>query len=202
MLHSFLLAAILLVSFFLFWPSGKNRNFILISCAVFVVAAMAVYQQVGAPEIVPLLEQREEKLAKIKASITLHSERIKKNSKDIESWVILGDNFMQTTQYSAAANAYKQSVLLSSGNPKLIMAYARAMIFAAGGKVGDHSKHSLEVLLLQEPKHEEARYYLAVKKLQDGKTGDAMSEMKALYNSLPDSSPIKKMINRQIGRSQ
>ena len=57
------------------------------------------------------------------------------------------------------------------------------------------------MVLLQQPENAEARYYLTVRKLQDGKTEEAMKDMKTLYHSLPADSALKDMINRQIGRN-
>ena len=148
----------------------------------------------------PLLAEREEKLSVLKEKIITSSAEVKKDSKNLKAWIELGDSFMETSQFSAAANAYKQVVLLSDGNPVLIMAYARALIMAAGGTVTPDAKKSLDMLLVLQPKNEEARYFLAVQKMQSGDTQTAMSEMKELYKSLANDSPIKAMINRQIGR--
>ncbi len=179
---------------------AHKRVFSFVILAVFMVGSLALYSKLGAPEILPLLAQREEKLAVLKDKITVNSEAIKREPKNLKAWVELGDSFMETGQFSAAENAYKRSVLLSRGNPVLIMAYARAMIAGADGKVSDDAKKSLDMLLMLEPENEEARYYSAVWKLQNGKTQAAMQDMKALYKSLPDTSPIKAMIDKQIGR--
>ena len=108
--------------------------------------------------------------------------------------------FMETSQFSAAANAYKQAVLLSGGNPVFIMAYSRALIMEADGEVTDDAKKSLDIVLVLQPENEEARYFMAVRKLQSGNSREAMTEMKELYKSLADGSPLKAMIDRQIGR--
>ena len=129
-----------------------------------------------------------------------HSEQVKANPKNLEAWVGLGQDFIESGQWEAATNAFKQAVLLSNGDPLLIMAYAKSMILAENGQVSDQTKKSLEMVVLQQPQHEEARYWLIVKKLQDGKTEEAMKNMKELYSSLPDGSPVKEMIDRQIGK--
>ncbi|MEQ1789795.1 MAG: hypothetical protein ABL857_05065, partial [Rickettsiales bacterium] len=159
-----------------------------------------LYQKFGTPEILPLMAQRGEKLEILKQKIIENSSEVKENPNNFKAWVNLGNSFMETSQFSAAVNAYKQAVLLSDGNPILIMAYARALIMEADGTVTADAKKSLDILLLLQPQHEEARYFLAVQKMQSGDTQTAMSEMKELYKSLADNSPIKEMINHQIGR--
>jgi len=200
MLHSVLIVIMLAVLALLLWPARNNRGFCVAVVAVFLIGGIGLYQFVGAPEIVPLLAKREEKLAILKASITSNSQAVKKDATNLDAWVALGDNFMDTGQYDAAANAYKQSVLLTGGNPLLILAYARATILSDEGKVSDHAKESLQMVLLQEPKNPEAKYFLTLRKLEDGDIQEAMADMKALYASLPEDSPLKAMINRQIGR--
>lgn len=168
--------------------------------AIFALGSFGVYEIAGSPGIVPLMAEREARLAELKESILKNSKAVELDKKNLGAWVELGMDFMETGQFDAAANAFKQSVLISRGNPDLIMAYAKAMIFSEGGQVSDAAKKSLQMVILQKPDNAEARYYLIVRKLQDGKNEEAMREMKALYNSLPDDSKLKAMINRQIGR--
>lgn len=181
--------------------AAKTRTIFCLSVAVFfTIGSFVLYRQFGTPEILPLLKEREEKLSALKEKIIENSEAVKKDPKDLKAWLALGDNFMESDQFSAAANAYKQGILLTQGNPATIMAYARALILAEGGTVTEEAKKSLDMLLMLEPKNEEARYFEAVYKMQSGDTKNAMQEMKELYKSLPADSPLKDMIDRQIGR--
>ncbi len=182
------------------WPARTNRRFCIIIGALFCVSALALYGWVGAPHIIPALEQYAETQAAARQVIITESAVIKKDAKNLEAWIRLGQAFAETSQWEASANAFKRSVLLSEGNPDLIMAYARALIMADGGKVNDHARKSLEMVLLQKPEHPEARYYMNVRLLQDGKTQEAMQAMKKLYHSLPEDSPVRAMIDREIGR--
>jgi len=178
----------------------QRKRFILGVSAFFILAAFSLYAWLGAPGIVPLLAARQEKLAELKKNIVSRSDAVKANPKNLGAWVELGQDFMETGQYPAAANAFKQSVVLSRGNPLLIMAYAQSLILTADGKVTDDAKKSLDMVVMQQPENPEARYYLAVRQLQDGHTQEAMKEMKALYHSLPADSPLKAMIDQKIGK--
>lgn len=182
----------------------QKRIFSLVVAAVFMVGSLALYKHLGAPEILPLLAKREIRLALLKIDIEKNARAIKENPQNLKPWVDMGDDFMETGQYLAAKNAFKQAVLLSAGNPIIIMAYARAIIAGDDGKVSEEAEKSLKIVLLltkeDAAQNEEARYFMAVRKLQTGDTANAMKEMKALYKSLPEKSPVKAMINRQIGR--
>lgn len=198
----FLLAVILLVTLaILLWPVRQQKHFCRAVIAIFFIGGFGLYYALGAPEMIPLLAQREEKIAALKTEIIKNSEAVKADPKNLAAWVALGQSFIETNQYDAAANAFKQSVLLSGGDPVLIFSYAKALILTADGKVTDAAKKSLEMVLLQQPDNPEARYWLIVRQLQDGHTQDAMKVMKKLYRSLPDDAPLRKMIDKQIGRA-
>lgn len=185
----------------MFYPVRQHRSFCVIVSCIFLVASFALYGWVGSPGIIPALEVRDAKITEAHQTILVESENIKKHGKDLESWIRLGQAYTETENWPEAAAAFKQAVVLSGGQPDLIMAYARSLIMDTGGTVGDHAKESLRMVLLQKPDHPEARYYMAVRTLQDGKTKEAMQQMKSLYRSLPDDSPVKAMIDTQIGRN-
>jgi cytochrome c-type biogenesis protein CcmH len=184
----------------LFWQVRHKRVFCVVIATIFVMASFVLYHQFGNPDILPLLDDYKTNQEEARATVITESKTIKKEPRNLEAWIRLGQAFAELRQWKPAANAFKQTVLLSEGHPDLIMSYARTMIMYEDGKVSDASKKSLEMVLLQKPEHPEARYYMNVRLLQDGKTEEAMAAMKALYKSLPEDSPVKAMINRQIGR--
>ncbi|NCY25214.1 MAG: hypothetical protein EBX37_10230 [Alphaproteobacteria bacterium] len=149
--------------------------------------------------MVKLGAERELQLAQVRQEISKHSQIVKSDPNNVASWAALGQNFMMTGQYKGAVNAWKQAVMLTSGNPQMILGLATAQIAEATGKVTDEAKKGLEMVLLQEPRNPDARYWLAVRKLQDGRTEDAMKEIREVYYALPENSPLKAMIDEQIG---
>ncbi len=197
-----LFISVLLLPIYMATDISKNsrRTFFLIIILFFGGGSLLLYNQFGTPEILPLLAEREKKLLELKEKIIVNSAEVKKDPKNLKAWLELGDNFMESSQFSAAANAYKQAILLSQGKPEIIMGYVHALIIGADGTVTDEAKKSLDMMLILQPKNEQVRYFLAMHKMQTGDTKNAMAEMKALYKSLDDDSPIKAMIDRQIGR--
>ncbi|MBY0406078.1 MAG: tetratricopeptide repeat protein, partial [Rickettsiales bacterium] len=159
----------------------------------------AIYYSVGAPEVVTLSMEREQRILALRQQVKMFSERLKEKPEDVEAWGGLGDAFMQTGQYKGAVNAYKETVKLTNGHPKAILAFAQAQIAEANGSVTDAAKKSIEMVLLQEPKNDEARYLMALRMLQDGKADEAMKEFRDIYYHLPEDSPLKDHIDRQIG---
>lgn len=197
-----LFISVLLLPIYMATDISKNsrRTFFLIIILFFGGGSLLLYHQFGAPEILPLLAEREKKLLELKEKIIVNSAEVKKDPKNLKAWLELGDSFMESSQFSAAANAYKQAILLSQGKPEIIMGYVHALIIGADGTVTDEAKKSLDMMLILQPKNEQVRYFLAMHKMQSGDTKNAMAEMKALYKSLADDSPIRDVIDRQIGR--
>lgn len=184
----------------IFQPLRSHRRIYISAIATFSALTLVLYQLFGTPQIISALHQYAQQNREARQVIISESEKLKKDPKDLESWMRLGQAFAQTHHWAEASRAFKQSVLLSAGEPELIMAYARSLIMENSGHVDDHAKRSLEMVLLQKPNHTEARYYMAVRTLQEGKNEQAMQQMKALYKELPENSPVKQMIDQQIGR--
>jgi cytochrome c-type biogenesis protein CcmH len=167
----------------------------------FFAAAYGIYFYTGAPQVVTFTAERELEMARLRQAISQHSEIVKQSPDRVESWAVLGDSFLKTGQFKGAVNAFKQAVKLSGGQPQMILGLANAQIAEAGGKVTDEAKKGIEMVQLQDPQNPEAKYLMAVRKLQDGRTEEAMKEMRALYYSLPGDSELKAHIDEQIGRN-
>lgn len=207
----YLLLALILIAALIFllsplWldsslTARQRLPFVAVVCAFFIIGAAALYASFGSPQTVTAIVQREQQLAQIQADVDRFAELLKNDPQNLEAWLRLAESFMETGQFPAAANSYKRAVIVSKGQPQILVAYARAMILAGGGEVSDDAKKALEMALLQSPDDPLARYFMAVRMLQDGHTNEAMRSMRELYRSLPDDSPVKKMIDRQIGRN-
>ncbi|MDX1974951.1 MAG: hypothetical protein SFT92_04680 [Rickettsiales bacterium] len=181
-------------------PIRQHKTLCAAIIASITLGSVSLYAVLGSPDIVPLLAQQDAKLSAIKEAILKDEVQIKENPNNLEAWIRLGQSFAEAQQWNAAQRAFKQAVVLSGGNPLLILAYAKSIIYGHQGQVTDDAKKALEMVLLQDKTNPEARYFLAVRALQDGHTQEAMQSMKSLYRSLPANSPLKAMIDEQIGR--
>lgn len=155
------------------------------------IAALVLYLLLGAPETAWDVQKYR--------AIEAESEPLRVQLAAKERWAELGDMEMALLHHNAAAEAYRKAVLKSGGDARLILQYNKALVFAASGTVTDHAKKGFEMVLKMLPKNPEARYFLAVRKMQDGDTEAAMKEMRALFKELPDDSPLKQMMRAQIG---
>lgn len=160
----------------------------------------AVYAYAGSPSIAMQNMERLQTIRDAKPQIAALQAEVQSHPDRIKAWAKLGEIDMSIGRYSSSAEAWKHAVLLTGGNPAVILQYNKALIFAANGTVTDDAKKGLEMVLKLNPGNPEARYFLALRDLQDGNTQQAMQKMKALYHDLPQDSPIKEIIDRQIGR--
>lgn len=207
-IYLILVALIVMCLLMITIPVIKNNNitknhktiFIFIISLIFFFSGFLFYNKFGSPEVINLLAKRNENIRQIKSRIVTNSSLIKNNPKNIKAWLELGDDFMETGQFVAASNSYKQAVLISNGNPDIIMSYVYSLIIGNDGKVSEHAKKSIDIVLMLQPKNEQARYFSAIYKIQSGEAKEAMKEMKDLYKSLDKDSPLRSMIDQQIGR--
>ncbi len=170
---------------------------------LFVLAfTAALYAWLGEPNVAWMDYQFQAEVAREQPNIDRLKARVKESPEELIPWVLLGSAYMKTARYAAGAEAYKRAVVLSGGEPGLILQYNKALIFAAGGEVTDEAKKGMEMALKLDPGNPEARYFLAIRKLQDDKAEEAMKDMKSLYKELEPGSPLKMLIDSQIGRTK
>lgn len=190
---------VLSMAFYPLYQSTAKKQVVLLGAAV-LVASFGLYALWGSPRVVPLVTAHHERLDELRQTIQLSEALIKQNPQNLEAWLTLAQAFADSGDYKAAANGYKQTVLLSKGNPQLIMAYAEALIMQNDGAIDASAKKSIDIALMIDPALPVARYYYARWLLQEGQMEDAMKTMKTLYHELPDDSPLKRKIDAQIGR--
>ena len=180
------------------WCADRKNG--VVALALVSVVAMGMYAVSGSPRVVPLVTEYRRDMAALDATIAASSAMLAANPKNLEAWLTLSQALMDTGDFTAAAEGFKQAVLLSHGHPRIIMGYAEAQVLAAEGQVTDSAKRSIEAALIIDKTMPLARYYNALWLLQNGRQPDAMAEMKKLYNELPDSDPLKQRMKEQIGR--
>lgn len=180
------------------WKENRRRAFIMLAALVAVSGGM--YAVAGSPRVVPLAAQYQEEVAALRKTADITRALLASHPDNLEAWLTLGQALMDLGEYPRAADAFRRAALLSRGHPRIIMGYAEAQIAAADGKVTDDAMTSVEMALKLDPKLPMARYYHAVRLLQQGKQPEAMKKMKEFYRELPDDDPVKKLMKSQIGR--
>ena len=164
------------------------------------VSSVLLYALFGAPRVVPLADAHHAEIKALHEQIGVSSTLVKQQPENLEAWLTLSQSYADIGDYARAATGFRQAVLLSKGHPRIIMAYAEALIMQEGGRVTPAAKKSIDIALMIDPKLPLARYYKAVWLLQNDRQPEAMEVIKTLYHELPDNSSLKKRMKAQIGR--
>lgn len=178
----------------------ENRRMALLMAAATIAGSGGLYALTGSPRVVPLVAAHNAHNALLREKIRTHSATIAREPKNLEAWLFLAQALEDSGDYRAAAEGFKQAVLLSKGNPQIVVAYAQALVLEAGGTVTPQAKKSIDIALMIDKDLPLARYYHALWLLQENRQAEAMQAMKTLYASLPADSALKQKIDAQIGR--
>lgn len=194
-----LLALVLTLLLLPMWRAGERKAAKQLAFAI-TAGSVLLYALWGSPRVVPQAMERSAELHALQKQIKVTSALIKENPNNLEAWLTLAQAFSDSGDYAAAANGFKQAVLISKGQPRIIMAYAESLILQAEGVVTPAAKKSIDIALMIDPKLPLARYYQAVWLLQENRQPEAMAMMKTLYNELPEDSSLKRRMKDSIGR--
>lgn len=201
MLYVILLLLFVACAAAIYLPVFRQHKTLALSCiAILTVGSSGLYAYLGSPLLLPIIDKREREMQTLANRIVELSTLVQTHPNDIGAWAELGKSAMEAHEFFMSAEAYRKAVLLSRGDVGLIVQYAKALIFAADGTVTKEARRSLDMALKLDAKHQEARYFLALAKLQEGKAEEGMKIMKKLYAELDADAPLKKIIDRQIGR--
>lgn len=198
-----LIAAVLALAL---WPKAvdncavNNKKNLLLLAVIITFGSVSLYAVFGGARVVPLVFAHQQRLEELKLEIAKHSQILVNNPENLEAWLSLAQAYSAGGDYAEAARGFKQAVLLSRGHPRIIAAYAEALVMQAGGTVTMQAKKSLDIALMISPDLPLARYYQAIWLLQNNRAEEAMQTMKTLYRELPDDSNLKIRINELIGR--
>ena len=173
-------------------PVSPSRRMLAVVLLVFFVpaAALAAYMTLGSPNLPnqPFADRADERLAAQRARanasapangsgpaadpdgqhegmgemVTRLEQRLKENPRDLEGWVLLGRSYLVTRDYAKAAEALRQAVGLSQGDPRTLAAYGEALTMAAGGSVTPDALSAFTKSLGRMPGEPRARFYIGL----------------------------------------
>ncbi|MEZ0261151.1 MAG: tetratricopeptide repeat protein [Alphaproteobacteria bacterium] len=166
-----------------------KRLAITLSCAL-PLAALALYLALGNPDLAGRPAVLEDPLGMVEREAALMAERplrtlLEENPEDIGALIKLGVLYMRLNNYSEATKFYAKAVELAqqTGDANLRI-YARglgrAQVKANKGFVGDNAAETFQFVLTLHANEPIARYYLALRLAQQGKTEAALAEWSSM----------------------
>lgn len=188
------------------WPwlrQPHSRDKAVMLCIVGTLLSLALYMAVGNPFALGQIAAQQSFNHTLLARIdTLNSELQAAKEPDsaahAEKWVELGAAYMQAERYADAENAFRHAVLASAGEPHVIMAYGKAQMLAADGKVTEGAEQAFTLASTLMPDNPEPLFLLAVGKMQVGDREGARALFEALLPKLPEGAPLRQRILEQL----
>lgn len=182
---------------------------ILVGVAV-TIAAGGVYLTIGRPgEPDQPLRTRADSRTAVASNDPMHgqmddlvqklAQKLKDSPDDAQGWALMARSMMRMDRPADAVEAYKRAIDLSGGRDGALAGeYAEARIVAAEGQVDAESQSIYRQMLREEPGNPQARYYLALARLQRGDRAGALGDWQALLADTPADAPWRATLERQI----
>ncbi len=111
--------------------------------------------------------------------------RLRARPDDGMGWDVIAPVYMKQERFEDARAAFRRAIQLLGETPKRLTGMAEASIRASGGRIPDDARIAFEKVLKAEPQRLEARFWLALRREQDGDLLGAAAEYAALLAVAP-----------------
>ncbi|MFZ4689761.1 MAG: c-type cytochrome biogenesis protein CcmI [Polymorphobacter sp.] len=115
--------------------------------------------------------------------------KLAENPTDAEGWRMLGWSYFQTQRFADSAAAYGKAVALKPDGVGFQSAYGEALVQAANGSVTPAAAAAFTLAKAQDAADARARYFLGVKKQQDGDARGALDDWITLLGESAGDAP-------------
>ncbi|WP_017667938.1 c-type cytochrome biogenesis protein CcmI [Sandarakinorhabdus sp. AAP62] len=169
--------------------------------AMVAVAAAALYASMGQPKLAagaapapaaaPAAAPAQEAAAQgeVNQLIAGLEQKVQANGSDPEGWRMLGWSYFQTGRYADAVKAYARAIALKPDGEGFQSAYGEALVQEAGGQITPAAAAAFEKAAAQDGADARARYFLAVRKAEQGDRKGAIEDMLRLVADSPADAP-------------
>jgi cytochrome c-type biogenesis protein CcmH len=118
-----------------------------------------------------------------------------------EGWALYARTESMLGDWQKAGAAYRHAIALGEKSPDVYAGYGEMLVLAAEGVVSPAAQEAFTSALAADPKHDVARYYLALADGQAGEVKRAIDKWLALAADVPDDSPLRTAIARGISEA-
>jgi cytochrome c-type biogenesis protein CcmH len=186
--------------------AGSSRALALASALIIAGGAGLVYLRLGAPGVpdVPYAEQHEmappgqaPHIDMADAAKTLAA-RLKANPNNPQGWLMYARTQAELGNWQPSADAYAHAIEQGLTDADVFAGYGEMLALATDGIVGPPARAAFASALQRDPKNDVARYYTALADAQAGESRRAITAWQALAADIPDDSPMREAIGRQI----
>lgn len=184
------------------WPwlrHKQGRDKAVTLCLAAGMLALALYLYLGSPFTLQGIAAQQAQHKQTATHIaTLEARQQEQGGLSAKDWATLGAAYMTTEQYAQAAEALREAVVASEGEPHLIMAYGKAQMLAADGAITEGAKQAFILAAELLPENPEPRFLLAVERMQAGDKAGAREHFALLLPQLPPQAPLRRVIESRL----
>ncbi|KQX18477.1 MULTISPECIES: tetratricopeptide repeat protein [unclassified Sphingomonas] len=126
--------------------------------------------------------------------------RLEDNPNDFKGWATLGWSYYNLGRYPDAARAYAKATRIDPSNAEMWSALGEVQLLSGTGGVTPAAEASFRKALSIDPSDHRARYFLAVKKDQDGDHEGAIADWIAILKDSPPGAPWAKPVRELIAK--
>jgi cytochrome c-type biogenesis protein CcmH len=164
------------------------------------IAIAAVVLAPSAQEESPAAGNASQPVGDVASMVTGLEQKLQANPQDFKGWVTLGWSYYGLGRYADAARAYARATKLDATNADIWSALGEAQVLSGPGGVTPAAEASFGKALSIDPSDHRARYFLAVKKDQDGDHKGAIDDWIALLKDSPAGAPWEAPVRDLIAR--
>lgn len=126
--------------------------------------------------------------------------KLKDNPEDFKGWATLGWSYYNLGRYADAAEAYARAVKIDPSNAEIWSALGEAQLLSGPGGVTPVAETSFRNALSIDRRDHRARYFMAVKKDQDGNHKGAVDDWIAILKDSPPGAPWEAPVRELIAK--
>lgn len=182
----------------------------LVLAALFPIAAVLIYTQVGAPGALDpaarsaaappaaqqfTKEQVDEMLAQLAA-------RLEAEPDNLEGWVLLGRSYSALGRFPEATSALRRAVALKGDDPDLLADYADALAMSTGQSLEGEPLQAIEKALAIDPDHRKALALAGTAAYERGDFAGAVKRWERLLKTVPPDSEGARSIQASIDEAR
>ena len=183
---------------------GSLRRLSMAATAAIPVLGLGLYLTFGRPELPgqPLKARLAAAPEKSSANdlVAQVEERLRQHPEDGKGWDVIAPVYMSLGRFEDAAEAYGKAAAILGETAKRLDGFAIAAIRAGDGNVTEAARKALQRSLEIEPKRFEPRYWLAIAAAQEGKTSEAIAQLKSIVADSPPEAPWRKSIAADVAQ--
>ena len=132
------------------------------------------------------------------AALVRLAERLRTSPDDPEAWSLQARAMTRLGRWNDAEAAWRKTIALGRATPDTAAALGEILVMRENGTVGQEAQGLFAMAVQGDPKHEMARYYLALAAAQNGDAQSAVAQWTGLLEDMPKDAPGRQDVVRQI----